>query len=74
MQIRSRLIISILPVLAIMLPAAGFSQATSGTLIGTVQDPSGAVVPNASVTITDTLEGPLTKRLPMNPEITRRPG
>lgn len=40
-----------------MLPLAGFSQATSGTIIGTVQDPSGAVVPNASVTITDTSRG-----------------
>lgn len=33
------------------------AQATSGTLTGQVTDPSGAVVPNANVTITDTQHG-----------------
>jgi hypothetical protein len=30
-----------------------FAQTTSGDLVGTVKDPSGAIVPNASVTITN---------------------
>ncbi len=34
-----------------------FAQATSGTLTGQVTDPSGAVVPNATVTIADTQHG-----------------
>ncbi len=33
------------------------AQATSGTLTGLVTDPTGAVVPNATVTITDTQRG-----------------
>jgi hypothetical protein len=33
------------------------AQATSGTLTGVVTDPTGAVVPNANVTITDTQHG-----------------
>ena len=34
-----------------LLPALAFSQATTGTLTGTVHDASGAVVPAASITI-----------------------
>ena len=34
------------------LPVLGLAQAVSGTIVGTVTDPSGAVVPNAQVTIT----------------------
>jgi len=33
------------------------AQATSGTLTGVVTDPTGAVIPNAAVTITDTQHG-----------------
>jgi outer membrane receptor protein involved in Fe transport len=36
---------------------SAFGQATSGTLTGQVTDPSGAVIPNAAVTITDTQHG-----------------
>ena len=35
----------------------GFAQATSGTLTGQVTDPTGAVIPNANITITDTQHG-----------------
>lgn len=39
---------------ALVLPAAMFGQSTYGTLLGTVTDASGAVVPRASVTVTET--------------------
>ncbi|HXJ39588.1 MAG TPA: TonB-dependent receptor [Bryobacteraceae bacterium] len=38
-------------------PHAVFAQATSGSVIGTVLDPSGAVVPDASITVADTARG-----------------
>src|SRR5581483_2269573 len=37
--------------------AALFAQAGSATVSGTVHDPSGAIVPNATVTITNTATG-----------------
>jgi hypothetical protein len=41
--------------LAVLLCCAGaWAQETTGSIAGTVTDPSGAVVPNAKVTITDT--------------------
>jgi len=36
-----------------LLPKSTFGQAVTGTLLGTVQDPNGAVVPNATVTLTN---------------------
>jgi outer membrane receptor protein involved in Fe transport len=39
------------------LSAQVWAQATSGTLTGTVTDQSGAIIPNATVTITDTQRG-----------------
>ena len=36
---------------------AGFGQVTTGSILGTVHDASGAVLPNATVTITDTGKG-----------------
>src|SRR5690242_12913903 len=36
---------------------AGYSQSTFGTITGTVTDPSGAVVPNATVIVTSEAEG-----------------
>src|SRR5512147_2754984 len=53
----SNLIIVVTCALLLMTPMRGFAQATSGTLSGTVTDPSGAVVPNATVTITDADRG-----------------
>jgi outer membrane receptor protein involved in Fe transport len=43
--------------LGLIIPSRGFAQATSGTLSGTITDPSGAVIPNANVTITDADRG-----------------
>jgi outer membrane receptor protein involved in Fe transport len=39
--------------LAFVLAASAFSQAVSGNITGTVQDATGAAVPNAAITITD---------------------
>lgn len=44
--------ISIISVLFLTTPI--FGQLTRGTILGTVQDPSGAVVPNANIKITNT--------------------
>src|SRR5687768_6140854 len=38
---------------ALMLPAAGFAQMTRGSVAGTVRDTSGAIVPGATVTVTN---------------------
>ncbi len=40
-------------IFALLLAAAAFAQAVSGNISGTVQDTTGAAVPNATVTITD---------------------
>ena len=44
---------------AVLLLTAGFgySQAVNATLLGTVTDISGAIVPNAKVTVTETNTG-----------------
>ena len=39
------------------LAPAGFSQTSMGRILGTVTDPSGAVIPDAHVTITNTATG-----------------
>src|SRR5579864_2595524 len=41
----------------VVLSISAFSQAVNGTLLGTVTDSSGAIVPNAKVTITETNTG-----------------
>ncbi len=51
--LRWRLLL-ILPVLALILTTPGFAQSTFGTFLGTVRDPSGAVVPECVVTVTNT--------------------
>src|SRR5215472_18294395 len=43
--------------LLILIAPVVWSQATSGTLTGQVLDPTGAVIPDASVTVTDTQHG-----------------
>src|SRR5262245_23930330 len=40
-------------VLLLLIPACAFSQAITATLLGTVTDASGAVVPNANITVTE---------------------
>src|SRR5690242_6830770 len=52
-------LLSIVAVIALLLTTCGTAaaQATSGTMTGVVTDPSGAVVPNANVVITDTQHG-----------------
>jgi len=45
-------VIALLPAL-LLFSAFVFGQATSGTITGNVTDPSGAVVPNATIAITD---------------------
>src|SRR5713226_8035256 len=43
--------------LLLVAPAALFGQAVTGTILGAVKDPSGAVIANAQVTITNTQTG-----------------
>src|SRR3984893_9586382 len=47
---------SILLSIVLLCPAAAFAQSTFGTILGTVRDNSGAVVPRAGVKLTDTDE------------------
>ena len=51
---RAPLTLALGATLGFALPAVGFAQAVSGTLLGAVQDSSGAAVPNAEVTINAT--------------------
>src|SRR6266478_9167393 len=41
---------------------AAFSQVTTGSILGTVHDSTGAVVPNATITITDTAKGTISTK------------
>src|SRR5260370_564786 len=41
---------------------AAFSQVTTGSILGTVHDSTGAVVPNATITITDTGKGTISTK------------
>ena len=50
-------LLGILLLLAAATAVAGWSQVVSATLLGTVTDASGAVVPNAKITITETQTG-----------------
>src|SRR5215831_18549950 len=43
--------------LVFLIAPTAWSQATSGTLTGQIVDPTGAVIPGASVTVTDTRHG-----------------
>ncbi len=43
--------------LALLSASLGFSQAVNATLVGTITDVGGGVVPNAKVTITETNTG-----------------
>src|SRR5271165_1435701 len=58
-RLRSRWILSLLTVIAAILlsSATGWAQSTQGSILGTVKDSKGAVIPDAAVTLTDTEEG-----------------
>src|ERR1019366_1987536 len=43
--------------MVLMLPMAALAQTTSGDLTGTVSDPSGGAIPNATVTVTEQSTG-----------------
>jgi hypothetical protein len=51
-----RMALSILPVAGVLSSAPAWSQtaATSGTIQGSITDPAGAIVPGATITITNT--------------------
>ena len=49
----SKLLIALCALL-LACPLVAMAQATGGTLLGTVTDPSGAVMPNVAVTVTNT--------------------
>lgn len=53
-MIRQAATIFCLALCVLLLPTAARAQAVYGNIVGTVTDPSGAAVPNAKVTITDT--------------------
>ena len=52
----ARLLVALLPLFVFFLSHA-FPQSTSGTITGTVTDPSGAVVPNATVEVLNPVSG-----------------
>jgi hypothetical protein len=43
--------------LFLILPVAGHAQAVYGSIVGTVTDPTGAAIPNATITVTDPSKG-----------------
>ena len=52
-----RLLILWVLVFCLLMPVSMFGQATEGTILGTVFDPTGAVMPNTTVRVTNTLTG-----------------
>src|SRR5580692_787478 len=44
-------------ILLLFIPSHLRAQAVFGNIVGTVTDPTGAVIPNATVTVTDTSKG-----------------
>src|ERR1700756_1596711 len=55
MQFRTRIVFNLFVVAMLVLLPGGsaFSQSNTGRMVGTVYDPSGAVVPGAAVVVTD---------------------
>lgn len=54
---RTRVFLLLLLAIFVSLTALSWAQKDTGSIVGTVKDPSGAVVPNASVTVTDVEHG-----------------
>ncbi len=48
---------SVLATALVMSGRSGFGQAVYGSIVGTVTDPTGAVIPNATITVTDVAKG-----------------
>ncbi|MFL6438552.1 MAG: TonB-dependent receptor [Terriglobales bacterium] len=57
MRARFASVVTLLACLFLLLPMQSFGQAVYGSIFGTVTDPSGAVIPNAKVTVTDVRKG-----------------
>jgi hypothetical protein len=53
---RLRLMLAIALLAGLVLPALSRAQASTATLAGDVRDPSGARIPGATITVTDTLK------------------
>src|SRR6202167_37896 len=52
-HVRLRLAFFVMLALTTGLPTPGFAQVVTGNLVGTIRDSSGAIVPNADVTVTN---------------------
>jgi hypothetical protein len=57
MKSRSNVLAALLGLAALSLAVPSRAQVTTGTIVGTVQEASGAVIPGASVTVTNTEKG-----------------
>src|SRR5262249_45001091 len=61
MSLRNASLLTISLLLSLLLPMTG--QETTGTILGTVADSSGAVIPGATVTITNTDKNAVIRKL-----------
>jgi hypothetical protein len=57
MSLQSGTTFRILPIIALLLASVVYAQGNAGTVRGTVTDPTGAVIPNASVHLTNQVSG-----------------
>lgn len=56
-SLRLALVLAVCCSLASIVAPSSFGQAVYGTIVGTVADPSGAAVPNATITVTNVAQG-----------------
>jgi Carboxypeptidase regulatory-like domain len=57
MSLQSGTTFRILPIIALLLSSVVYAQGNAGTVRGTVTDPTGAVIPNATVHLTNQVSG-----------------